>query len=188
HSRRSARMASLYLDHGVAIAVTPPLLAAGHDVVIARRVVPRTAGDDLHLLTATHLGRILVTYDADFILLHNAWRRWSRDWGISRLHTGILLTPQPPFAPPQKGRTRCSLSWQRGACSRTNCTGGQRRAGGCIIPIHSATCGAGREDFLRLTSCYVRRVGMAPMSTAIHLLDVVALGGSAATRVVPRAG
>ena len=89
-------MASLYLDHGVAVAVTPPLLAAGHDVLIARHVVPRTAGDDLHLLTATHLGRILVAYDADFILLHDAWRRWSRDWGISRPYAGILLTPQPP--------------------------------------------------------------------------------------------
>ena len=89
-------MAALYLDHGVALAVIAPLQNAGHDVLTVKNLGLRAAGDDHHLLAAAHLGRILVTYDADFILLHNAWRRWSADWGVSPRHSGILITPQPP--------------------------------------------------------------------------------------------
>ncbi len=96
-------MAGLYLDHGVAVAITPVLVSAGHDVLTARDLRLRSAGDDLHLLTATHLGRILVSYDIDFRVLHHAWRRWSADWGVSRQHSGILLIPQPPVCPATRG-------------------------------------------------------------------------------------
>ena len=96
-------MARLYIDQNVALAVTVAASAAGHDVLFAGNIGLKSAWDDLHLLTATRLGRILVTYDADFLLLHHAWRRWSAEWGVSPQHAGILVTPQPPVCTPTRG-------------------------------------------------------------------------------------
>ena len=96
-------MASLYIDENVARAVTVATVAVGHDVVFSRDIGMRSAWDDLHLLTAARLGRILVTSDADFLLLHSAWRRWSAEWGVSPQHAGILVTPQPPACPVARG-------------------------------------------------------------------------------------
>ena len=96
-------MADLYLDHGVALAIIPLLQANGHTVITAKSLGLAGAGDDEHLLTAMHLGRTLVTYDADFIVLHNAWRRWSADWRVSPQHFGVLLTPQPPVSSALQG-------------------------------------------------------------------------------------
>ena len=92
-------MANLYLDHGINRHITPVLQHAGHDVVTARSRGLQRAGDDEHLLVATRADRILVTHDQDFITLHNAWRRWSAEWGVSALHPGILIVAQPPVAP-----------------------------------------------------------------------------------------
>ena len=96
-------MASLYLDHGIAHEVIAHLHAADHEAVTARSLGLAMAGDDEHLLTATRLGRILVTYDQDFITIHNAWRRPSAAWGISPQHAGVLITPQPPVTSASQG-------------------------------------------------------------------------------------
>jgi hypothetical protein len=37
----------------------------------------------------------VLTHDIDdFELLHDAWVRWSTEWGIERHHAGILILPQ----------------------------------------------------------------------------------------------
>ncbi len=96
-------MARLYVDHGVALVVTTMLVNAGHDVLTPRNIGLKAAGDELHLLTATQLGRILVVHDADYYLLHRAWHLWSAEWGVSPQHPGILVAPQPPVRSPVEG-------------------------------------------------------------------------------------
>lgn len=55
----------------------------------------------MHLAEAAEAGRILITHNRnDFILLHRAWHRWSRRWGVYRLHAGILIIPQMPHWQP----------------------------------------------------------------------------------------
>lgn len=46
------------------------------------------------------MAAFLLTHNArDFTLLHHAWRRWPRDWGIRPLHAGILILPQSLHLP-----------------------------------------------------------------------------------------
>jgi hypothetical protein len=50
------------------------------------------ATDEHHLLFAALKGWTLVTNNAkDFILLHDAWHRWSKAWQVAPLHAGILV-------------------------------------------------------------------------------------------------
>lgn len=50
--------------------------------------------DDEHLLAASLRARILVTNNIrDFVLLHDAWIRWSRKWHVHSSHSGILALP-----------------------------------------------------------------------------------------------
>lgn len=93
-------MARFHLDHNVSQKIAPLLRTAGHDVVTARELRMESAGDEEHLLIAAKSGRILVTYNVkDFRLLHDAWQRWSRDWGVIRHHAGILIIPDNWLAP-----------------------------------------------------------------------------------------
>lgn len=79
------------------------LRIAGHDVVTAVDLGLQRADDDVHLTEAAEAGRILVTYNRDdFILLHRAWQRWSRRWGVHRSHAGILVIPQFPHWQPAR--------------------------------------------------------------------------------------
>ncbi len=92
-------MADLYTDHNVALQIAVLLRAAGHDVVTARERNLERAGDDEQLLAAAEVGRLLITHNAkDFILLHDAWRRWSKAWNLAAHHAGILVIPQLPPA------------------------------------------------------------------------------------------
>src|SRR5262249_23680731 len=51
------------------------------------------ATDDEHLLIAARRRWVLVTHNRDdFVLLHNAWRRWP----VPMPHAGILAIPQAP--------------------------------------------------------------------------------------------
>ncbi len=85
-------MASFYLDHNVGREVAAYLRFAGHDVRTAREIRTERAGDDEHLAIAYQNGWIFITHNIDdFELLHDAWRRWSRLWGVSVLHPGILV-------------------------------------------------------------------------------------------------
>jgi hypothetical protein len=87
-------VATLYLDECVRSDAVALLQAYGHTVAHARRVLPGAA-DDQQLLLASRNGTVLVTSNlADFRLLHGAWHRWARAWGIEPApqHPGILLT------------------------------------------------------------------------------------------------
>ncbi len=93
-------MARFYLDHNVSLHLVPALIALGHDAATARDLGLTGADDDMHLTTASDDGRILVTHDRqDFVLLHRAWHRWSRRWGVTAAHAGILVIPQAPRLP-----------------------------------------------------------------------------------------
>jgi hypothetical protein len=87
--------ARFYLDNDVPRDVIDLLRAAGHDAVHCRSIFAVDPGDDRHLLEAKRQNRILVTHNGgDYILLHDAWRRWSQDWGVTAEHGGILVLPQ----------------------------------------------------------------------------------------------
>ncbi|HEX5506266.1 MAG TPA: DUF5615 family PIN-like protein [Thermomicrobiales bacterium] len=94
-------MARFHLDHNVSMALTALLRAAGHDTVTAGDLGLQRADDDVHLAEAAEAGRIFVTHNrTDFVLLHRAWHRWSRRWGVHRPHAGILVIPQAPHLQP----------------------------------------------------------------------------------------
>jgi hypothetical protein len=53
------------------------------------------ASEGHHLIEAAKANRIFVTSNVrDFITIHDAWIRWSAEWGIQRSHAGILIIPQ----------------------------------------------------------------------------------------------
>jgi hypothetical protein len=88
-------MADLYTDNDVSIPLVNRLQLSGHDVVTVRDLGTRKAGDDEHLLTAAVQRRIFITHNGrDFLLHHNAWRRWAAAWGATAQHAGVLVIPQ----------------------------------------------------------------------------------------------
>jgi hypothetical protein len=90
-------MASLYLDHDVAVRLVPSLAVRGHMVRHARDEGQARAGDEAILLYAARRGWILVTHNrADFRLLHAAWQCWRAAWRITEQHAGILIIEQRP--------------------------------------------------------------------------------------------
>jgi hypothetical protein len=98
-------LASFYLDSDVSMRLAPLLRAAGHDVTTAEDQGRRRATDDEQLLIAAQQRRILLTHNRkDFVLLHDAWRRWPAAFAISLPpHPGILVLDQrlePELATP----------------------------------------------------------------------------------------
>ena len=94
-------MADFYLDADVGTGIASLLRSRGHTVVTARDMGLESATDDEHLLTAAQLVRTFVTHNRkDFLLLHGAWRRWSRAWLPQEhalpQHAGILVVHQWP--------------------------------------------------------------------------------------------
>ena len=87
-------MTALYFDHNVKGKVARILASQGQTACTARDVGMWRATDEEHLLFAATQGWLLVTNDRDFILLHDAWHRWSREWNVHPVHAGILLTVQ----------------------------------------------------------------------------------------------
>lgn len=73
-----------YFDESVELAVSQQLQRAGIDVVSAHSMDLLGDSDDNHLQRATHLKRVLCTYDQDFLRLAAE--------GIS--HHGIIFTQQ----------------------------------------------------------------------------------------------
>jgi hypothetical protein len=74
----------------------------GHDVVTALHLGLRVETDDVHLVAATDLQRVLLTHNgADFVLLHAAWRSWSAMWNVTPLpqHAGAISVPQNQLIP-----------------------------------------------------------------------------------------
>ena len=87
-------MAHFYLDENLPIAVAWQLLIFGHTAQTVRDMQRLRASDDYHLLLAAQLNAIFVTRNrSDFVLLHNAWSRWSRAWNVEQHHPGIIVTP-----------------------------------------------------------------------------------------------
>lgn len=91
-------MARLYLDHDVSLRLALPLREAGHDVITARDAQLVHATDDEHLLAAAQQRCVLLTHNRkDYVLLHDAWRRWPGAWGVTApAHTGILVLDHRP--------------------------------------------------------------------------------------------
>ena len=89
-------MASFCLDENVAADVGSLLERHGHNVLSLTSVPALRRIDDYDVLRiAARESRILVTQNAnDFTLLHHAWRRWPREWGIAPVHAGILVPLQ----------------------------------------------------------------------------------------------
>lgn len=73
-----------YFDENVEIAVCEQLKKAGIDAVSARELGLLSYPDELHLQKAHELGRVLCTYDTDFLVLASE--------GID--HSGILFAPE----------------------------------------------------------------------------------------------
>jgi predicted nuclease of predicted toxin-antitoxin system len=86
-------MASLYLDADVPLRLAGLLTSNGHPTRTTQDEDRKTAGDDEQLLYAARQGWVLITHNKDdFLLLHDAWRRW----GMVPSHAGILLMEQAP--------------------------------------------------------------------------------------------
>ena len=97
-------MARLYLDSDVSVRLAPLLRAAGHDTATTEELGQRRATDDKQLLTAVQEGRTVVTHNRkDFLLLHDAWRRWPTALGTQfPPHAGNLVLDHrldPELAP-----------------------------------------------------------------------------------------
>jgi hypothetical protein len=90
-------LASLYLDHNLAREVARILRLESHDVRSFREIHTERVTDDEQLALAYENNWIFITHNVrDFTLLHSAWRRWSRLWGVDVLHPGIIaLEPVP---------------------------------------------------------------------------------------------
>lgn len=96
-------MTDFHLDHQVALDIAAALRARGHDVVTARELHLETASDAEHLLAVANNGRVLVTHNGtDFRVLQAAWRHWTRAWGLTVRHVGILVVAQQPHLTPQR--------------------------------------------------------------------------------------
>lgn len=92
-------MARFYTDEDIPSRLVQLLYDSDqhHDVITTRNVNKQGDSDADQLLTATQQRRILLTHNEDdFLLLHLAWHRWSRHWGVNPppSHTGIVAVPQ----------------------------------------------------------------------------------------------
>ena len=105
-------MAQFHFDENTNYDIAVALMARGHDVVTSRDVGLDGHDDDEQLLAAATAGRILVTHNReDFILLHRTWQRWSRAWGATVAHAGILIVPQDKGVPPDMAAREIDVSW-----------------------------------------------------------------------------
>lgn len=85
----------LYTDHNVSLRFGERLGARGFAVTTTRNLGLERAKDAKQFLTAAERGWLLLTHnERDFVLLVDAWRRWSDAWGLSPRHAGIVVLPQ----------------------------------------------------------------------------------------------
>jgi hypothetical protein len=87
-------MADVYLDEDVSEFVAPPLHLRGHDVLTTTEAGTKGYKDPRQLAYAARAGRVLISANrGDFVMLHEAWLRWSRDWAVEAqaVHAGILV-------------------------------------------------------------------------------------------------
>jgi hypothetical protein len=89
-------VALCYVDEDVTEYIAPPLRTRGHDTRTTTEAGNKGFKDPRQLAFAAREGRVLITANRfDFILLHEAWLRWSRDWEAEAraVHAGILIVP-----------------------------------------------------------------------------------------------
>ena len=76
--------ARFYFDESVQLAVSQQLALSGLDVVSAHSLDELGDSDSNHLIRATEMGRVLCTYDVDFLVLANEMTD----------HAGIIFATQ----------------------------------------------------------------------------------------------
>lgn len=87
-------MAAFYLDEDVSPRLARFLIERGHHVATTDDEGRKGAPDARQLLHAAARGWILLTGNAyHYRLLHDAWLMWSRAWGYSGRHAGIVIVP-----------------------------------------------------------------------------------------------
>jgi hypothetical protein len=94
-------VASLYFDADIKPAFRHLLRPFGHDVLTTQDLHQIHATDAEQLVTATQLGRTLVTHNGkDFRTLCRAWPIWRRTWGLDPAdQAGVIATPQQTLLP-----------------------------------------------------------------------------------------
>lgn len=89
-------MALCYIDEDVTEYIAPLLRARGHDVMTTTEAGTKGFKDPRQLAFAARAARVLITATrGDFVMLHEAWLRWPRDWSAEdrAVHAGILIVP-----------------------------------------------------------------------------------------------
>ena len=84
---------TLYMDVHIPAAITDGLRRSGLDVLTSQEDQTRTASDDDLLERASSLGRLLFTYDEDFLTLAAAWQRAGKHFSglIHSAQTGMSI-------------------------------------------------------------------------------------------------
>ncbi|MFN8527842.1 MAG: DUF5615 family PIN-like protein [Anaerolineae bacterium] len=78
---------TFYADTHIAKAIAEQLRANGVDIVRCEEVKMAESSDEAHLEYATQAGRVMITQDADFAMLHRRWQESGRQ------HRGIVRVP-----------------------------------------------------------------------------------------------
>ena len=74
--------------------------AHGDDAGAALRVGKPGNTDLEQLAIARRTGRVFVTHDRAYALLHEAWRAWTAEWGLAETrHPGIVILPDAGVLP-----------------------------------------------------------------------------------------
>src|SRR4051812_1845872 len=85
-------MARFYLDEDVPVALSAILTANGHPTTTTVQAGNLHIWDADQLLYATEHDLILVTHNrGDYRALHEGWVRWSQQWQVEKVHSGILI-------------------------------------------------------------------------------------------------
>jgi hypothetical protein len=99
---------TIYMDVHIPAAITDGLRRNGLDVLTSQEDDTRTADDDDLLRRATSLGRLLFTYDEDFLTIPAAWQRSGEHF------PGILFAAQTGMS---IGQTIADITLILEACS-----------------------------------------------------------------------
>ena len=89
-------MALCYADEDVTEDIAPLLRSRGHHSLTTTAAGNKGFKDPRQLAFAAREGRVLITANRlDFVMLQEAWLRWSRDWEAEAhaVHAGILIIP-----------------------------------------------------------------------------------------------
>ena len=99
---------TIYMDVHIPAAITDGLRRNGLDVVTSQEDQTRSADDEDLLVRAASLGRLLFTYDEDFLTISAAWQRSSKHF------PGILFAAQTGMS---IGRTISDIQLIAEVCS-----------------------------------------------------------------------